>query len=92
MDWLNRVAETEFLCLVPQLSFSANSVLITKERKHSVSETAQRFELAVNENRRTAGWCLLKLITRQRQKKTDGSCDPGQSSCIVIQRSAQPVC
>jgi hypothetical protein len=46
MDWLYRVVATAFLCLVPQLSFSADSGLITKESKHSASETAQRFESA----------------------------------------------
>lgn len=37
-------AATAFLCIGPQLGFSADSGLITKESKHSVSETMQRFE------------------------------------------------
>jgi hypothetical protein len=71
MDWVFRVAATAFLCFVPQLSFSADSGLITKESKHSVSETAQRFESTVNDKSANGWMVLLRLITRQQQKKTD---------------------
>src|SRR5258706_3153525 len=61
MDWVSRGAATAFLCLVPQLSFSADSGLITKESKHSVSETAQRFESAVND-KSANGWMVFTEI------------------------------
>ena len=71
MDWLYRVVATAFLCLVPQLSFSTDSGLITKESKHSVSETAQRFESAVNDKSANGWMVFTEMITRQQQKKTD---------------------
>jgi uncharacterized protein (DUF302 family) len=61
MGRVYRVAATAFLCLAPQLSFSADSGLITKESKHSVSETAQRFESAVND-KSANGWMIFTEI------------------------------
>ena len=55
MKWLYAVAATTFLCLAPQLSFATDSGLITKVSKHSVSETAQKFESAVND-KSANGW------------------------------------
>jgi len=61
MRWVYRLAATAFLCLVPQLGFSADSGLITKESKHSVSETVQRFESAVNA-KSANGWMVFTEI------------------------------
>ena len=61
MGWVYRLAATAFLCLVPQLGFSADSGLITKESKHSVSETVQRFEAAVNA-KSANGWMVFTEI------------------------------
>jgi uncharacterized protein (DUF302 family) len=61
MKWVYRVAVTAFVCLAPQLSFSADSGLITKESKHSISETAQRFESAVND-KSANGWMVFTEI------------------------------
>src|SRR5208282_786703 len=45
----------------PQLGCSADSGLITKESKHSVSETVQRFESAVNA-KSANGWMVFTEI------------------------------
>jgi uncharacterized protein (DUF302 family) len=71
MDWVYRVAATAFLCLVPQLSFSADSGLITKESKHSVSETVQRFESAVND-KSTNGWMVFTEIDHAAAAEKSG--------------------
>src|SRR5258708_12302017 len=71
MDWVSRVAATAFLCLVPQLSFSADSGLITKESKHSVSETAQRFESAVND-KSANGWMVFTEIDHAAAAEKNG--------------------
>src|SRR5580693_1563079 len=71
MDWVSRVAATAFLCSVPQLSFSADSGLITKESKHSVSETAQRFESAVND-KSANGWMVFTEIDHAAAAEKNG--------------------
>ena len=71
MDWVFRVAATAFLCLVPQPSFSADSGLITKESKHSVSETAQRFESAVND-KSANGWMVFTEIDHAAAAEKNG--------------------
>ena len=61
MGWVYCLAASAFLCLAPQLGFSADSGLITKESKHSVSETVQRFEAAVNA-KSANGWMVFTEI------------------------------
>ena len=61
MRWSCRAAATALLCLAPQLGYSADSGLITKESKHSVSETVQRFELVVNA-KSANGWIVFTEI------------------------------
>ena len=78
MDWMYRVAATAFLCLVPHLSFSADSGLITKESKHSVSETAQRFESAVNDKSAT-GWMVFTEIDHAAAAEKNGLKRSGES-------------
>jgi uncharacterized protein (DUF302 family) len=71
MDWVYRVAAAAFLCLVPQLSFSADSGFITKESKHSVSETVQRFESAVND-KSANGWMVFTEIDHAAAAEKNG--------------------
>src|SRR5712691_6099385 len=61
MGRVYRLAAIAFLCLAPQLGFSADSGLVTKESKHSVSETAQKFESAVN-SKSANGWMVFTEI------------------------------
>ena len=61
MEWAYRVAAAAFLCLMAQLSFAADSGLITKESKQSVGETAQKFESAVN-SKSANGWMVFTEI------------------------------
>jgi len=61
MGWVYRIGAAAFLCLAPQLVFSADSGLITKQSKHSVSETVQRFESAVNA-KSANGWMVFTEI------------------------------
>jgi uncharacterized protein (DUF302 family) len=71
MKWVYQVAATAFLCLVPQLGFSADSGLITKESKHSVSETVQRFESAVND-KSANGWMVFTEIDHAAAAEKNG--------------------
>ena len=61
MEWAYRVAAAAFLCLMAQLSFAAESGLITKESKQSVDETVQKFESAVN-SKSANGWMVFTEI------------------------------
>ena len=49
------------LCLVPQIGHSADSGLITKQSNHSVADTIQRFEAAVNANAAN-GWMVFTQL------------------------------
>ena len=71
MNAFNLVAVTAFVCLAPQLSYAADSGLITKESKHSVSETAQRFETAVND-RSANGWMVFTEIDHAAAAEKNG--------------------
>jgi uncharacterized protein (DUF302 family) len=72
MDRVYRlVAATAFLCLAPQLGFSADAGLITKESKHSVSETVQRFESAVNA-KSANGWMVFTEIDHAAAAEKNG--------------------
>jgi uncharacterized protein (DUF302 family) len=71
MGCVYRLAATAFLCLAPQLSFSADSGLITKESKHSVSETAQRFESSVNA-KSASGWMVFTEIDHAAAAEKNG--------------------
>jgi hypothetical protein len=71
MKWVYLVAVTAFVCLAPQLSYAADSRLITKESRHSVSETAQRFESAAND-KSANGWMVFTEIDHAAAaEKTD---------------------
>jgi uncharacterized protein (DUF302 family) len=71
MKWLYAVAATTFLCLAPQLSFATDSGLITKVSKHSVSETAQKFESAVND-KSANGWMVFTEIDHAAAAEKNG--------------------
>jgi uncharacterized protein (DUF302 family) len=65
------IAATAFLCLAPQLGFPADSGLITKESKHSISETVQRFEAAVNA-KSANGWMVFTEIDHATAAEKSG--------------------
>jgi uncharacterized protein (DUF302 family) len=71
MGRIYRLAATAFLCLAPQLGFSADSGLVTKESKHSVSETVQRFEAAVNA-KSANGWMVFTEIDHAAAAEKSG--------------------
>jgi uncharacterized protein (DUF302 family) len=71
MQFAYRVAATVFLCLAPQLSFSADSGLITKERRHSVGETVKKFESAVND-KSANGWMVFTEIDHAAAAEKNG--------------------
>src|SRR6266851_10191800 len=71
MGRVYRLAAIAFLCLAPQLGFSADSGLVTKESKHSVSETVQRFEAAVNA-KSANGWMVFTEIDHAAAAKKSG--------------------
>ncbi len=66
-----RLAATAFLCLAPQLGFSADSGLVTTESKHSVSDTVQRFESAVNA-KSANGWMVFTEIDHAAAAEKSG--------------------
>jgi uncharacterized protein (DUF302 family) len=57
--------------LAPQLGFSADSGLVTKESKHSASETVQRFESAVNA-KSANGWMVFTEIDHAAAAEKNG--------------------
>ncbi len=71
MGRVYRLAAIAFLCLAPQLGFSADSGLVTKESKHSVSETVQRFEAAVNA-KSANGWMVFTEIDHAAAAEKSG--------------------
>jgi uncharacterized protein (DUF302 family) len=71
MQFAYRVAATVFLCLAPQLSFSADLGLITKESRHSVGETVKTFESAVND-KSANGWMVFTEIDHAAAAEKNG--------------------
>jgi uncharacterized protein (DUF302 family) len=71
MEFVYRIAAAAFLCLAPQLSFAAESGLITKESKHSVGETVQKFESAVNAGS-SNGWMVFTEIDHAAAAEKNG--------------------
>src|SRR5918911_1733048 len=55
------VAAVAGFCFVPHVGFAADAGLITKQSNHSVAETIQRFEAAVNANAAN-GWIVFTEI------------------------------
>jgi len=56
-----RLQPPTFLCLAPQLSFANRFGIDHQRSKHSVSETAQKFEAAVND-KSANGWMVFTEI------------------------------
>jgi uncharacterized protein (DUF302 family) len=57
-SWTHRLAATAVVLMVPQIGFSGDTGLITKQSKHSVPVTIQRFEAAVNA-KSANGWMVF---------------------------------
>src|SRR3954454_7496820 len=69
--WVHRIASIAVLLLVPQICFSSDAGLITKQSKHSVTQTVEKFESAVNA-KSANGWMVFTELDHAAAAEEDG--------------------
>jgi uncharacterized protein (DUF302 family) len=72
MNPSSRCIVASLFALLPSHGFAADSGLVTVQSKHTVSETIQRFEAAINANA-NQGWKVFTEIDHMEAAAKDGS-------------------